>query len=40
MKGSLAPPWKDFAEEVARLSLISRRPVAVEKRWCRLRKEE
>jgi hypothetical protein len=36
MEGNLAPSWKDVAEQLAGLSLVSRRPKAVEKRWCRL----
>jgi hypothetical protein len=39
-EGNLAPSWKDVAEHLAGLSLVSRRPKAVKNRWCRLREEE
>jgi hypothetical protein len=34
MAGNLAPSWKDVAEQLAGLSLVSRRPNAVKKHWC------
>jgi hypothetical protein len=40
MEGNIAPSWKDVAEELARLSLVSLRPESVEERWCRLQRGE
>jgi hypothetical protein len=40
MEGNLAPSWKDMAEQLTGLSLVSRGPNAVKNRWCRLQPEE
>jgi hypothetical protein len=38
--GNLDLSWSDVAEQLAGLSLVSRRPKAVEKRLCRLQRGE
>jgi hypothetical protein len=40
MAGNLAPSWKDVAEQIAGLSLVSRGPRAVQNRWRLLQPEQ